>query len=557
MHDDFWDDLNTRGTLATVEHLTVGPPGTGKTTWLTRQCQNAVAKYGTGAVAICSLTRAAAAEVGGRNTGIPPENIGTLHAHAYRGLDRPKLAETSTGAKAWNEVCGTSSWKISARSSDPDHMTEQQTWDAEGDRILADMNVLRARCIDPSLWPAHVQQFHSRWQQWKDEAGYLDFTDLIEHAIDHLDTMPSAPRIVMVDEAQDMSALEMKLARKWGHAADQLVIVGDPDQSLYTWRGADPEAVFGTDPEQIRVLSQSYRVPAAVHEVAVSMIERVPGRLPIDYHPRKTKAGDTVAGSVEEWAVQHNDPDPLVDLIEKMAAEGSVMVLTTCGYMLAPLVAKLKLRAIPFWNPYRTTQGAWNPLNGSSKLLAMMRPLGDVWDDQSRMWTWNDLRLIAEPMQARGNVRRGMKSYLDMKCQKDQFGSTQADEEVSILDVLKIFEEDAAERICSYDAEWWHSQLRHNDAKRQRYVVNVAKEHGARTLRQDPRVIVGTIHSVKGGQADTVILLPDLSTAGYWQGLKTTGETHDSVIRMFYVGMTRARERLILGRPSSPEHVDW
>jgi superfamily I DNA/RNA helicase len=66
-------------------------------------------------------------------------------------------------------------------------------------------------------------------------------------------------------------------------------------------------------------------------------------------------------------------------------------------------------------------------------------------------------------------------------------------------------------------------------------------------------VIPGTIHSVKGGEAQTVILIPDLSLAAvkpYW-----AGETA-SIGRLFYVAMTRASERLLLCRPAGPYHAD-
>jgi superfamily I DNA/RNA helicase len=63
-------------------------------------------------------------------------------------------------------------------------------------------------------------------------------------------------------------------------------------------------------------------------------------------------------------------------------------------------------------------------------------------------------------------------------------------------------------------------------------------------------VIVGTIHSVKGGQADVVYLFPDLSPAGDGQ-YRRGGSQRDSVIRQFYVGATRARETLCLCSPES------
>jgi superfamily I DNA/RNA helicase len=75
--------------------------------------------------------------------------------------------------------------------------------------------------------------------------------------------------------------------------------------------------------------------------------------------------------------------------------------------------------------------------------------------------------------------------------------------------------------------------------------------HGPRALMDLPKVVVGTIHSVKGGQADVVYLFPDLSQAGDAQ-YNRGGAARDSVIRVFYVGLTRAREKLyICGRESN------
>ena len=60
-----------------------------------------------------------------------------------------------------------------------------------------------------------------------------------------------------------------------------------------------------------------------------------------------------------------------------------------------------------------------------------------------------------------------------------------------------------------------------------------------------PQVVVGTVHSVKGGQADVVYLFPDLSLAGD-ANYQRFGPSRDSVIRVFYVGITRARETLYI-----------
>ena len=63
---------------------------------------------------------------------------------------------------------------------------------------------------------------------------------------------------------------------------------------------------------------------------------------------------------------------------------------------------------------------------------------------------------------------------------------------------------------------------------------------------------MGTIHSVKGGEADVVYLFPDLSVSGMdeWDG---TVEQRAPIYRLFYVGMTRARETLVL----CPQAKKW
>src|SRR5688572_30492161 len=85
------------------EYRVIGPPGTGKTSWLTTQVAHAAEKYGANKIIVCSLTRAAAAVVAGRNETIPPDNIGTLHSMAYRAVGAADIAETKSDG--FNEYC--------------------------------------------------------------------------------------------------------------------------------------------------------------------------------------------------------------------------------------------------------------------------------------------------------------------------------------------------------------------------------------------------------------------------------------------------------------------
>ena len=70
--------------------------------------------------------------------------------------------------------------------------------------------------------------------------------------------------------------------------------------------------------------------------------------------------------------------------------------------------------------------------------------------------------------------------------------------------------------------------------------VRVVERGGVAALRQTPKIIIGTGHSVKGGEADVVYVFPDLFPAGSrnWEGLRSE---RDAIVRLGYVMMTRAR----------------
>ena len=230
------------------------------------------------------------------------------------------------------------------------------------------------------------------------------------------------------------------------------------------------------------------------------------------------------------------------------------MFLASCSYMLRPLVAVLRKHGIPFHNPYRRSNGFWNPLRlgnrGSTpaRILALLIGHPD-YGPEHRPWTHGDLASWAELLKAQGVLRHGQKSKLkagDMATA------------VTMEHLAGMFESDALDQMMgAWDAgyrdllNWWRSRLTEEARKRAEFPTEVAARRGPKALFEPPQVVVGTIHSVKGGQADVVYLFPDLSQAGdahYAHG----GASQDSVIRQFYVGATRARERLyVCGRASS------
>jgi superfamily I DNA/RNA helicase len=523
-----------------------GPPGCGKTRFLSRQSQRAVERHGGNAVAIASLTRAAAAEIASRADGqIPDENVGTLHAHCYRALDRPDLAETAKSLREFSSAHPANT--LTGGITDPDDApTDEGASGTHADELHNAVAIHRARMTPREKWTPEQQDHDALWQGFKRETGRLDFTDLIEHCLHDNSPHHAHPRVLLLDEAQDFSRLELALARQWATHADTTVIVGDPRQAIYSWRGADPDGLITLPATDRRVLSQSHRVPRAVHAVA----QHVAGHLPIgaaQYAPRDAD------GTVTHARGTHLRSGDLTDMLIE---QPDTMILAACGYMLAPLLAQLRAAGIPFHNPYRAKHGAWNPMRSAGRLAAYLRPRDDVWGNQARAWTWDDLRQWTEPLQASTALVRGAKTLIASKCETDRFGEGPANQEVP-LDVLMdniLGTTDFQHPALRMDTAWWAEHLRAKEAKVARYPLEVLRKSGPAALRATPSLVVGTVHSTKGAEAARVILAPDLSIqgAGAWHD---GGEARDSITRMAYVGVTRAREDLVILDPAGPDHI--
>lgn len=517
--------------------LVHGPPGTGKTSNLARNCERAVEQHGASAVTIASLTKTAAHEIASRVT-LPDHQVGTLHAHCYHALDRPELCETASELRDWNEK-----HPELAITRAPDQLEDTESGSdvdqAPGDRLHQQVMNHRARLTPVEHWTPEQASYYRAWCEWKD--GRADFTDLIEQGVRQVAAAPGDPRVLLVDEAQDLSALELKLTAKWATAAETTVCSGDTDQAIFSWRGASPEALLGIERAGERVLEQSFRVPGAVHELASAWIHQIPDRAPVEYRPTSEP------GRVELAAFSLRDTHDLLHSIEQL--DGTVMVLTTCGYMLNPLLAALRANGVPFHNPYRCKQGAWNPLRGCRALTAFLRPDRRVWGDQARIWTWRDLQHWSDPLQAARAFDRGAKAAIDEHCRPDRFGESRSDQTVPLETLVALFGvTDLKHPAFRLDTGWWRDCLRASQTAKYAYPLAVLQHRGGRALLETPRLIAGTAHSVKGGEADHVILAPDLSRSGM-DGWLAGGQLRSHVIRTGYVALTRARESLTVLRP--------
>jgi DNA helicase-2/ATP-dependent DNA helicase PcrA len=519
-----------------------GPPGTGKTTTLQREITAAAQEHGSDAIIVASFTKTAAAELVGRNLPLDRSHVGTLHSHCYRAIGKPPLADAHLGE--WNAEH--KAWKMTADDSTANMLDEpasERSFQTQTDEIYSQYQILRSQMISIPQWPLRIQRFAELWKAWKKSHGYIDFTDMIEIA--YHDTRLPLPGVTIgyFDEAQDFTRLELALIRKWGESMDRVVISGDDDQCIYSFCGATPDAFINPPVSEKNkiVLAQSYRVPRVVQAYAQRWIERCKHREMKEYRSRDEE------GTIRSLPFDCRNPEQILDDAERYLSQGkTVMFLTSCSFMLGSIEAVLRQRGIPFHNPYRRTRGDWNPLTSSGtssaqRLLSFLAMDNEVWGEESHMWTGKDMQNWAEILKADKIFARGAKvtiEKLDLVA------------EINLNWLITKMTPDAYERAFDMDIDWFYNHALSSKQHALTFPYTVAKLHGAKLLREIPKVIIGTIHSVKGGQADVVYLFPDLSKAGMKEWL-TAGDAHEATIRQFYVGMTRCRETLVLCSPSS------
>jgi DNA helicase-2/ATP-dependent DNA helicase PcrA len=512
----------------TIESWSMGPPGTGKTTHLSRLIQDAVQEYGSDGVLVSSFTKAAAVELAGRGLPIDSERVGTLHSICYRALGYPDLAESHI-AEFNEENKQHALFRVGVDRDDPAWEIDGQTpkddyfaaYQAQRTRMIPVMSMTFNGTYDQSFI-----DWVDAWRNWKRENDYLDFCDLLDRALYELDGSPLDASILFVDEAQDCGPLHMAVARKWAAGMEKLVLAFDDDQSLYDWMGADPKTIFSHEPDEKIVLSQSYRVPRAVHALADRFVHT---RLDLDYRT----------------------PSAIATLTREYVEDGkSVMILASCGFMLKGTIAALKAKGLPFHNPMKPRRTEWNPLDpGSGRRLTPLRRVQsylrvrpDVFGIDAKEWDAEQFKAWALHVRADDLFKRGTKTLM-------------ASKEFAYRGHAALLQDGADfDGALAGDLDWLDERLQGETGDRMRYPLKIAQELGPKALLEKPRITVGTIHSVKGGESDVVIVMPDLSSLGRDE-YAAEGPRRDSVIRMIYVALTRAREGLVLCGQAGPSYV--
>ncbi|PKL15718.1 MAG: hypothetical protein CVV49_19990 [Spirochaetae bacterium HGW-Spirochaetae-5] len=136
----------------------------------------------------------------------------------------------------------------------------------------------------PDNYSFNFSEIFSQYQQKMAENNALDFNDLLCKTVDLVRKSPSALaemqrmwRYFMIDEYQDTNYSQYLIAKYLSSATKNICVVGDDDQSIYSWRGADIRNILNFekdyDTTKVITLEENYRSTKQILDAAHSIIK--------------------------------------------------------------------------------------------------------------------------------------------------------------------------------------------------------------------------------------------------------------------------------------------
>lgn len=568
-------------------------PGSGKTTTMTRRVVHLITecRVNPAHILVVTFTKAAAREMrerfwklcalSGVRSNYSLVTFGTFHGIFYGIL---KAAYGLTGKNILSEdkkyeLLKEIVYKEQVDTEDESELFEglvQEISEVKNARIPLEHYYSR-NCPDEvfrRIYAAYVSACR--------RARLLDFDDMLLYCYDLLDQRPDILagwrekfQYILVDEFQDINKLQYDIVKMLAAPRNNLFIVGDDDQSIYAFRGAKPEIMmhFPKDFPKVHteILSCNYRSTEEIVEAAGKVISFNQRRFKKKIHANKEKGMPPVVKIFEK---EKEEEQYVRECIRRYAQSGTpyeeMAVLYRTNSGAGFLVEKLMEYQIPFqmrdilpnlyehWisrNMISYMKLAKGDRSRREFLQVMNRPNRYIsraaleestvsfealrWHYEGKEWLLDRIDKLEEDL---GKIREmtpyGAINYIRYGVGYDEYLKDYASyRKLKVQDLYEVLEElaDQAKGYKTFDE--WFAHIRE-------YTENL-KEQAKKQSAEKKGVVISTLHSIKGLEFDKVFIM-DVNEGSIPYHKAVSESDIEEERRLFYVGMTRAREELQL-----------
>lgn len=329
----------------------------------------------------------------------------------------------------------------------------------------------------------YYHQLVRKYEEYKANEHLVDFFDCLIKYVQEGDSLPV--RVVMIDEAQDITALQWKVIAKAFSKAEKVIIAGDENQSIYQYSGARPDFLIElakTFP--VEHLSISHRIPKCVYRLAKALTTYIGDKTDKPFNPKETNPEGSIT--------QLSELDRLKNFIREEdystnKSETTWYILSRNNCFLPDACKLLEENLIPYW----TADGFF---------------MG-------------------------GQIMKRLKDYRGYRL--EGYGNPQKKEAFQRRFGIEDFSVPFTDTCLFTEGRKWVYNA---------YIEKYGFKKLEEMCKWNPQILVSTIHHVKGGEADNVAIMLDTTR-------RTTGNIFNDIdeeLRILYVGVTRTKQNLFL-----------
>ncbi|HET9392525.1 MAG TPA: DUF3553 domain-containing protein [Candidatus Rubrimentiphilum sp.] len=187
------------------------------------------------------------------------------------------------------------------------------------------------RAANESFLGERFANVYTEYQRRLSESNSLDFDDLIVRTIDLFENDEKARtkwqnrfRYILVDEYQDVNFAQYKLISILGEKHRNITVVGDDDQSIYSWRGSDYRMILRFEEDfpgaKVFTLEENYRSTQTILDAANALVANNKTRAPKKLFTSRD-AGETITAFAAD--TERSEARYVVEKVKELVREGA------------------------------------------------------------------------------------------------------------------------------------------------------------------------------------------------------------------------------------------